>query len=107
MWEFSRDNIHETELGTDRQPAKLAIIRHDPMRWLLILFAALLVPVVPKDQRGPAAQNPTTAVHPIQFEEIAEKAGLHFVTVNGNAENKNQQQTMVAGIALFDFDNDG
>ena len=77
------------------------------MRWLLIVFAALLVPVVPKHQRVPAAQNPTVAVRPIQFEEIAEKAGLHFVTVNGNTENKNQPQTMVAGIALFDYDNDG
>jgi hypothetical protein len=32
---------------------------------------------------------------------------LNYVTANGNTENKNQPQTMVAGVALFDFDGDG
>src|SRR5215472_382118 len=43
----------------------------------------------------------------IRFEEIAEQAGLHFVTRNCPTPNKNQPETMVAGIALFDYDNDG
>src|SRR5208282_6079459 len=30
-----------------------------------------------------------------------------YITANGNTENKNQPQTMVAGIALFDYDGDG
>jgi len=44
---------------------------------------------------------------PIRFEEIAQRAGLKYITANGNTENKNQPQTMVAGVALFDYDGDG
>jgi len=43
----------------------------------------------------------------IQFEEIAEKAGLHFTTANSPTTNKNQIETMVAGVALLDYDRDG
>ncbi len=44
---------------------------------------------------------------PIRFEEIAERAGLRYVTANSSTENKNQPQTMLAGVALLDYDNDG
>ena len=43
----------------------------------------------------------------IRFEEIAQRAGLHFVTRNCATPNKNQPETMVAGVALFDYNNDG
>jgi len=43
----------------------------------------------------------------IRFEEIAQQAGLHFVTRNCATPNKNQPETMVAGVALFDYNNDG
>jgi enediyne biosynthesis protein E4 len=43
----------------------------------------------------------------IKFEDIATKAGLHFVTQNSPTENKNQVETMVAGVALLDYDGDG
>ena len=43
----------------------------------------------------------------IRFEEIAKQAGLNFVTRNCPTPNKNQPETMVAGVALFDYDNDG
>jgi hypothetical protein len=43
----------------------------------------------------------------IRFEEIAQRSGLNFVTRNCPTPNKNQPETMVAGVALFDFDNDG
>jgi len=48
-----------------------------------------------------------SASGPIRFEEIAQKAGLHYVTATDTTENKNQPQTMVAGVALFDYDGDG
>lgn len=51
------------------------------------------------------AAPPTSAV--IRFEEIAAKAGLHFVMENSPTPNKNQPETMVAGVALFDYDGDG
>src|SRR3974390_183298 len=44
---------------------------------------------------------------PINVEEIAGKAGLRFVTQNSPTANKNQVETMVAGVGLLDYDGDG
>src|SRR5471030_1945848 len=49
---------------------------------------------------GPAASI-------IAFEEIAERSGLIFTTDSCPTPNKNQPETMVAGVALLDYDNDG
>lgn len=43
----------------------------------------------------------------IRFEEVAAKAGLRFVTSQSPTPNKNQVETMVSGVALFDYDGDG
>jgi hypothetical protein len=75
------------------------------MRKLTVLLGILLFVAI--RQIGPAAQPQGAAFGPIQFEEIAAKSGLHYITKNGNTENKNQPQTMVAGVALFDYDGDG
>ena len=76
------------------------------MRRLLISWILLLSPVLGQNQPSPSHQDSQPA-GPIRFEEIATKAGLNYVTANGNTENKNQPQTMVAGVALFDYDGDG
>ena len=58
--------------------------------------------------RALTEQATTAATVPgIRFEEIAQQAGLHFVTHNCPTPNKNQPETMVAGVALFDYDGDG
>ena len=41
------------------------------------------------------------------FEEVAEARGLRFVTHSSRSERRYQPETMVAGVALFDYDNDG
>ncbi len=43
----------------------------------------------------------------IRFEDVAAKAGLRFLTENSPTANKNQIETMVAGVALLDYDGDG
>src|SRR5664279_6388359 len=43
----------------------------------------------------------------IRFEDLAAKAGLVFASNSSPTPNKNQPETMVAGVALFDYDNDG
>ncbi len=43
----------------------------------------------------------------IRFEDIAQKAGVHFVTENSPTPEKNQPEAMPAGVALFDYDGDG
>ena len=50
--------------------------------------------------------NPSVPA-PIRFEDIAAKSGLHFITQNSATPNKNQIETMVAGVALLDYDGDG
>jgi hypothetical protein len=44
---------------------------------------------------------------PIVFEDIAQRSGLTFVSDGSPTPNKNQPETMVAGVALLDYDNDG
>ncbi len=48
-----------------------------------------------------------SASNTISFEDLAARAGLTFVTNSSPTPNKNQPETMVAGVALLDFDNDG
>jgi hypothetical protein len=43
----------------------------------------------------------------IRFEEIARKSGLNFHLRNGAAGRLHLPELMVAGVAAFDFDNDG
>ena len=61
---------------------------------LLLAWAALLA-------WGGAAPGP------IAFEEIAAHSGIHFVADSCPTPNKNLPETMLAGVALFDYDNDG
>lgn len=64
-------------------------------RPILALFGAL------------AALAAAPKLGPIAFEEIAARAGIHFVADNCPTPNKNLPETMLAGVALFDYDNDG
>jgi hypothetical protein len=43
----------------------------------------------------------------IEFEEIAERAGVHFVSDSSPTPEKNQPEIMLAGVAIFDYDGDG
>jgi enediyne biosynthesis protein E4 len=50
---------------------------------------------------------PASSDGPIVFEEIAQRSGLSFVSDSSPTPNKNQPETMVAGVGLLDYDNDG
>src|ERR1035441_7442771 len=63
-------------------------------RWSLIVTAA-----------GVLLAAPAAGI--IAFEEIAERSGLIFTANSCPTPNKNQPETMVAGVALLDYDNDG
>src|SRR5580658_8403834 len=65
------------------------------MRWRVF---ALCAPVL-------AAAAATLG--PIAFEEIADRAGIRFIADSCPTPNKNLPETMLAGVALFDYDNDG
>jgi hypothetical protein len=78
-------------------------------RRMLRAFGAITVSALAPRSLWPLNAQSTTApsFSGIRFEEIAQQAGLHFITHNCPTPNKNQPETMVAGIALFDYDNDG
>ncbi len=54
-----------------------------------------------------AAMLAAPAAGVIAFEEIAQRSGLIFTANSCPTPNKNQPETMVAGVALLDYDNDG
>lgn len=54
-----------------------------------------------------ASSTSDVADGPITFEEIAAQSGLNFAIDSSPTPNKNQIETMVAGVALIDYDGDG
>jgi enediyne biosynthesis protein E4 len=68
------------------------------MRYFIIIVALGLTAL-----RLATAPNPPA----IRFENITAKAGVNFITRNSPTPNKNQIETMVAGVALLDYDGDG
>src|SRR6266513_1478736 len=43
----------------------------------------------------------------IRFEDVTGRSGLDFLTDSSPTPNKNQPETMITGIGLIDYDNDG
>ena len=44
---------------------------------------------------------------PIAFEDVASRAGVEFILQNAATGDKHQIETMIAGVAVFDYNNDG
>ena len=57
--------------------------------------------------RVPSGSRGSASGAPIVFEEIADRAGIHFIADSCPTPNKNLPETMLAGVALLDYDNDG
>jgi hypothetical protein len=49
----------------------------------------------------------TPSIDPIRFEEIGERSGVHFTVHNSVTAERHQIETMIAGVAVFDYNNDG
>ena len=97
-----KHRIAETSRQTNHQAHSL-IMRFLTVILAVCLAAALSPGFVKSDASAQASGNSGT----IRFEDIAAKAGLHFTTENSATSNKNQIETMVAGVALLDYDGDG
>jgi enediyne biosynthesis protein E4 len=63
-------------------------------RWIFAIF--FITPM------GLTAPEPS----PIRFENIAGRAGLNFVLQDSATPEKHQIETMVGGVAVFDYNND-
>lgn len=71
----------------------------------LALPPALSAAIAATSLVGPvAAAEP--AFDPIVF-ELVKGNGVDFVTNSSRTPHRHQPETMVSGVALFDFDNDG
>src|SRR5713226_3969280 len=44
---------------------------------------------------------------PIAFEDVASRAGVEFVLQNAATGDRRQIETMVSGVAVLDYNNDG
>jgi hypothetical protein len=85
------------------------VIKSTVQRWALCgtVYFVCLAAVSAFAQDSARSSSAVLVAGGLQFEEIAAKAGVTYVTAQGNTDNKNQPQTMVAGVALLDFDGDG
>jgi hypothetical protein len=71
------------------------------LKWLAP--ASLTVGALVFAQRG----SVEASIASIVFENIATSAGINFVLKNSASANKYQVETMPAGVAVLDYDNDG
>ena len=69
------------------------------MKFLLVVPALLAVSLL--------VPAPSAVESAIRFENIAETSGVKFVLDNSVTPMKHQVETMIAGVAVFDYDNDG
>src|SRR5450631_915124 len=83
-------------------------------RFLGFLAAGILIANIgqntPASNRGGTPIYPPTPSHPgpAWFEDVAAKAGIDVVNVNGDAISKYYiLEATGSGVAIFDYDNDG
>ena len=57
--------------------------------------------------QGQNASGPSPLAGSVRFENIAASAGVKFTLRNSATPNKYQIEPMVAGVAVFDYNNDG
>ena len=68
------------------------------MRFVVLILAGVVALIAGSGSTSPSG---------IRFEEKDAQSGLNFTTAASPTPNKNQVETMVAGVALFDYDGDG
>ena len=73
------------------------------LRTLVTLLAliALAITIEPLVEAGSSGSST------IRFEDITTKSGVQFLEDSSPTANKNQPETMISGVGLIDFDNDG
>ena len=90
---------------------KMQINRRDFLRLLSLSNSGLLLPPFARGATAaaPLKMNwaPAAGSSTIRFEDITSKTGIKFITDSCPTPYKNQPETMVGGVGLIDYDNDG
>jgi hypothetical protein len=68
-----------------------------------VLSATAIVALALPNQTPAQVGTPSV----IRFEDITARSGVDFFTDSSPTPNKNQPETMVSGVGLIDYDNDG
>jgi hypothetical protein len=87
-----------------RNPGSAFVVREGALLCLLIL--ASVGTVASAHAQKTPADLPAIS-RPILFQEIAAQSGIDFAIDSSPTPSKNQIETMVAGVALIDYDGDG
>ena len=80
-----------------------------PPGWLHAVWASALCVwlVASAAPHHASAPFPAPRVAPIEFRNIAPSSGVRFILNNSATPHKYQIEPMVAGVAVFDYNNDG
>ena len=70
---------------------------------MLLIIAFAVRPAVAQNATQPRLKSPS----PIRFENRQPRSGVDFVLNNGTTPDKPIVDSILGGVALFDFDNDG
>jgi hypothetical protein len=63
--------------------------------------------LLPQLARKRADSKPASALSPIRFRELAQRSGLDFILQNNPTPRKHMIETMLGGVAAFDYNDDG
>jgi hypothetical protein len=100
-----------------RQPARSAYRVF--LRMVALLLPAFLIAIGFAPERaqnaigtnavtpGPRGASAGTAPQPIAFEDLIERSGIKFQLKNSISPQRYSIETMLGGVALFDYNNDG
>ena len=79
-----------------------------------MMFVVSCVVIGSSEHRSGSAQKPASSgarfsgpAATIRFEDVRRSAGIDFVLRNCETPEKHQIETMLGGVAVFDYDNDG
>jgi hypothetical protein len=87
-----------------REVIPSAFVKVRPLATVRLLGALLILSnLAPAQPAKPQPSRPS----PVRFEDISSRAGVKFILNNSATANKYQIEPMVAGVAIFDYNNDG
>ena len=75
--------------------------------FIFVLCFALIKGEAPSTPASQTRAALSSSAPSISFENVVERSGVDFVLNNSVTADKHQIETMMGGVALFDYDNDG